>query len=44
MAFVIDNWYLKNYALRDIKEIKYVITAFHVDEHEEENQILETIQ
>ena len=41
LAFVMDNWYLKDYALGDPKLIKYIITAFHVSEEVEDNEMLE---
>ena len=44
LAFVIDNWYLKDYSLGDPKQINYIITAFHVHNHEEKNEVLEKLQ
>jgi hypothetical protein len=32
LAFVIDNWYLKDFSLGNIKEINYIITAFHIEQ------------
>ena len=41
LAFVIDNWYLKDYALGDPKKIKYIITAFSIENEQEDNELLE---
>jgi hypothetical protein len=40
LAFVLDNWYLKDFALGNIKEINYIITAFNVQAEEAENEVL----
>ena len=40
LGFVIDNWYLMSYALGDTKQIKYIITAFHANEEEDDNEML----
>ena len=37
LSFVIDNWYLKDFSLGNSKQIKYIITAFHVP-HDDENE------
>ena len=29
LAFVIDNWYLKDYAIGDSKQLNYIVAAFH---------------
>ena len=41
LAFVIDNWYLKDYALGDPKKIKYIITAFSIEGEQEDNELIE---
>ena len=41
LAFVIDNWYLKDYALGDPKKIKYIITAFSIESELEDNELIE---
>ena len=32
LSFVLDNWYLKEYSLGDVKSIKYIIAALPVQE------------
>ena len=44
LAFVIDNWYLKDFSLGNIKEIKYIITAFSLEADEEENEQLARLE
>jgi hypothetical protein len=44
LGFVIDNWYLMSYALGDTKQIKYIITAFHANEEEDDNEMLQNIE
>ena len=44
LAFVIDNWYLKDFSLGDPKQINYIITAFHVHDEGADNEILEQLQ
>lgn len=44
LGFVIDNWYLMSYALGDTKQIKYIITAFHACDEEDENEMLQHIE
>lgn len=43
LAFVIDNWYLKDFSLGDIKQINYIITAFAIEETEDDNEILNNL-
>lgn len=38
LAFVIDNWYLKDFSLGNIKDINYIITAFSIEAAEDENE------
>ena len=44
LAFIIDNWYLKDYSLGDTSQIKYVITAFHIDDSSPGNERIEHLQ
>ena len=44
LGFVIDNWYLMSYALGDTKQIKYIITAFHACDEEDQNEMLQHIE
>jgi hypothetical protein len=44
LAFVIDNWYLKDISLGDIKQINYIITAFNVESSSESNELLERLE
>ena len=32
LSFVLDNWYLKEYSLGNVKQIKYIIAALPVDD------------
>ena len=43
LAFIIDNWYLKDYSLGDISQIKYIIAAFHIDDSSAGNERLENL-
>ena len=38
MAFVIDNWFLRDFSLANIKDFKYIITAFSLKPDEENNE------
>ena len=41
LRFVMGNWHLKNLSFRDMKKIRYIITAFH--DHEEQNDDFQQI-
>ena len=44
LAFVIDNWYLKEYSLGDLERINYIIAAYHVKSNSEENEKLQMLE
>lgn len=38
MRFVVDNWFMRKIAFRNIHKVKYIITAFAAHEDEIEDQ------
>ena len=43
MVFVIDNWFMRNLAFKDMSQVKYIITAFSTEEDEPEDEEYENL-
>ena len=39
LRFVVDNWFLRQVAFKDIDSVKYIITAFSLNEDEHDISI-----
>lgn len=44
LYFVMDNWHLINFAFKDKKSIKYIITAFFAADEDENFEMLHDLQ
>ena len=44
LNFVMDNWQLQNRAIPNLKQVKYIVTAFHSEEQREDFGLLKKIQ
>ena len=40
LRFVVDNWFMRKLAFREIHKVKYIITAFSALEHENDDQAI----
>lgn len=44
LRFVVDNWFMRKLAFKDIESVKYIITAFSADDDHEEDPIFHEIK
>ena len=44
LAFVMDNWYLKEFALGNKDEIQYIIAAFNIEDESPEYEMLNKLE
>lgn len=43
LSFIMDNWYLKDISLGDVKQIKYIIAALPVSDQLDDDDVLAKI-
>jgi len=44
LEFVVDNWFLMFLAFRDRKRIRYIMTAFFMEEESDDHQMLQDLK